>query len=53
MTGFISRLIPNYSTITEPERRLTKQDEIWMWKDEQENSFQTLKDTLISDTIMA
>ena len=53
MTGFISRFIPNYTTITEPLRRLTKQDEIWMWTDKQENSFQTLKDTLTSDTIMA
>ena len=53
MTGFISRFIPNYTTITEPLRRLTKQDEIWMWTDQQENSFQTLKDTLTSDTIMA
>ena len=52
MTGFISHFIPNYSTITEPLCRLTKQDEIWMWTDEQENSFQTLKDTLTSDTIM-
>ena len=53
MTGFVSRFIPNYSTITEPLRRLTKQDETWIWTDEQENSFQTLKDTLTSDTIMA
>ena len=53
MTGFVSCFIPNYSTITEPLHRLTKQDEIWMWTDEQENSFQTLKDTLTSDTIMA
>ena len=53
MTGFVSRFIPNYSTITEPLRRLAKQDEIWMWTDEQETSFQTLKDTLTGDTIMA
>ena len=53
MTGFVSRFIPNYRTITEPIRRLTKQDEIWMWTYEQENSFKTLKDLLTSDTIMA
>lgn len=53
MTGYVSRFIPQYSTITEPLRRLTRQNEAWIWSDEQENAFQTLKDKLTSDTVMS
>ena len=31
MTHYVGRFIPNYSTITEPLRRLTKQDTKWHW----------------------
>ena len=53
MTGYVSRFIPQYSTITKPLQRLTRQNERWIWADEQENVFQTLKDKLTSDTVMA
>lgn len=53
MTGYVSRFIPQYSTLTDPLRRLTRQDQTWIWSDEQEKAFQTLKDSLTSDTIMA
>ena len=53
MTGYVSRFSPQYSTITEPLGRLTRQNERWIWADEQENAFQTLKDKLTSDTVMA
>lgn len=53
MTWYVSRFIPQYSTLTEPLRRLTRQDQTWIWSDEQEKAFQTLKDSLTSDTIMA
>lgn len=53
MVGFVSRFIPNYSSITEPLRRITRTDEPWIWSEEQENAFQTLKETLTSDTVMS
>ncbi|MCG8046730.1 MAG: RNase H-like domain-containing protein [Candidatus Thiodiazotropha endolucinida] len=52
MTGYVSRFIPRYSTLTEPLRRLTRENEKWLWTDEQEGAFQTLKDKLTSDTVM-
>lgn len=52
MTNYVSRFIPHYSTITEPLRRLTKKNVQWQWTHDQANAFQTLKDTLSSDTIM-
>ena len=41
------------STITEPLRKLTKADEPWIWSEQQENAFQTLKNILSSDTVMS
>ena len=52
MTNYVSRFIDNYSTITEPLRRLTKQDQIFEWNSEQENAFDLLKDNLASDKVM-
>ncbi|MCG8094404.1 MAG: DDE-type integrase/transposase/recombinase [Candidatus Thiodiazotropha endolucinida] len=53
MTGYVSRFIPQYSTLTEPLRRLTRQNQTWIWSDEQEQAFQKLKDSLTSDTSIA
>ena len=53
MVGYVSRFIHDYSTITEPLRKLTKSDEPWIWAEEQENAFQTLKNILSSDTVMS
>ena len=53
MTGFVSRFIPQYSTLTDFLRKLTRENETWVWSDEPENSFQTLKDKLTGDTVMA
>ena len=50
---YVSRFIPQYSTLTEPLRKLTGENETWVWSDEQESAFQTLKDKLTSDTVMA
>ena len=52
MTNYVSRFIDNYSTITEPLRRLTKQDQLFEWNSEQENAFSLLKDSLVSDKVM-
>lgn len=53
MTNYVSRFIPNYSTLTEPLRTLTKKHTSWQWTNEQQNAFQKLKDTLSSETVMA
>jgi hypothetical protein len=53
MTNYVGRFIPNYSTITEPLRRLTKQDTKWHWSTEQQRSFEKLKSELTTDRVMA
>ncbi len=53
MTNYCARFIPRYSDITEPLRRLTRQDVEWEWGAEQQSSFQKLKDSLTSEPTLA
>lgn len=52
MTSYCSRFIPDYATVCEPLRRLTRQSEKWDWKDEQQTAFETLKSKLSSETVI-
>ncbi|XP_052806251.1 uncharacterized protein K02A2.6-like [Mya arenaria] len=52
MTAYCSRFIKEYATITEPLRRLTRNETPWSWEREQENAFEKLKQDLSSDTVM-
>ena len=54
MTNYSSRFIPRYATITEPSRRLTRQNtEYWYsWGTEQDAAFEKLKQELSSETVM-
>ncbi|CAC5414198.1 unnamed protein product [Mytilus coruscus] len=53
MTNYVGRFIPEYSTITEPLRRLLKQGVTWTWSSEQQQSFDELKQELMNNRIMA
>jgi hypothetical protein len=52
MTNYVSRFIPDYSTTTEPLRRLTKKNAAWQWNHEQQKAFDKLKNDLSSDIVM-
>ncbi|KAK3084740.1 hypothetical protein FSP39_018188 [Pinctada imbricata] len=52
MTNYSARFIPDYATICEPLRRLTRQDNEWEWGVEQDQAFEKLKSELSSDTII-
>ena len=53
MSNYLSRFIPQYSTITAPLRYLTRQDVQWHWSAEQDSAFNELKRVLTSNTVMA
>lgn len=53
MTSYCSRFIPDYSTVSEPLRRLTRADVSWSWTVEQDVAFNKLKLLLSSDTLIA
>ena len=53
MTQYVSRFIPQYATLTEPLRRLTKQDVPWKWSEVEQQGFTKPKEALTGTKIMA
>ena len=51
--GMTNYFIPRYSTITAPLRKLTKAGVEWEWTKSQQDAFETLKQVLTSDLVMA
>ena len=52
MTRYVSRLICDYATMTEPVRKLTRQDVEWKWS-QTEQVFNNLKQSLTRTPVMA
>ena len=52
MVGFSARLIPNFATIAEPLRAISRQGVPFVWGSEQETSFQELKQQLARATVL-
>lgn len=48
LVNYCSRFIPNFATLTEPLRRLTRRNQPFVFGQEQRTAFQNLKDTLAS-----
>jgi hypothetical protein len=53
MTNYVGPFIPNYSSVTESLRRLTKQGNQWEWAIEHQQSFDKLKNELVADRVMS
>ena len=53
LTGYYRSFIQNYSEIARCLTDLTRDDVKWAWTPQHQKSFETLRDTLISDKVMA
>ena len=53
MVGFSARFIPNFATIAEPLRAISRQGVPFEWGSEQEKAFQKLKQQLASAPVLA
>lgn len=53
MTQYVSRFIPQYATVTEPLRRLTRLEVPWQWNEKEQQAFNQLKDALAGADVMA
>ncbi|XP_020555459.2 uncharacterized protein K02A2.6-like [Oryzias latipes] len=53
MANYCSRFIKDFSSITEPLRKLTRKDATWAWGPDQQIALQKLKDGLTSDTVLS
>ncbi|MCG7866506.1 MAG: hypothetical protein JAY74_09055 [Candidatus Thiodiazotropha taylori] len=52
MTQYVSRYVHQYATLTEPLRRLTRQDVPWSWSRDEQTAFESLKTALSSAQVM-
>ena len=50
LSNYLKRFIPNYSSITHPLRNLLKHEVEFIWTEQCEKSFQTLRHSLTSDS---
>ena len=48
MVSYCNKFIKDYSTISEPIRRLTRKGETFVWGNEQDSAFKKLKDSLVN-----
>ena len=53
MTGYVARFIPNYATITEPLKILTRKDTPWEWSKHQQDALNQLKHHLTQNPVIA
>ena len=53
MVSYCNKFIKDYSTISEPIRRLTRKNQVFVWGKEQDESFNKLKDALVNADTLA
>lgn len=52
LMGYYRKFIKNFSTIAKPLTSLLQNDVVFVWNDEQEDAFQKLKNSLITEPIL-
>lgn len=53
MTGYLSKFIPRYASLTKPLRELTHKDAKFSWGPEEADAFEHLKASISSKDTMA
>ena len=53
LVNYCARFIPNFATLTEPLRKLTRSDTEWVWGKAQQDAFHRLQVILTSDCVVA
>ena len=53
MTGYLSKFIPRYASLTTPLRKLTHKDTKFKWGTEKNEAFEKLKASITSESTMA
>ena len=53
MAAYCSKFIPNFSTLSEPLRKLTVKNAKFCWTKREQNAFDNIKSALTSNTVMA
>ena len=53
LVNYMAKFVHNLATLSEPLRRLTRNNAPWVWNDEQEAAFKRLKEELTNTKLMA
>ena len=53
LVSYCSKFVPQFATICEPMRKLTRRNQSFQWEKEQQDAFETLKNAMISAEVMA
>ena len=53
MTGYLSKFIPRYASLTKPLRELTHKDAMFQWGLKESNAFEKLKESISNEDTMA
>ena len=53
LVSYCSKFLPQFATISEPLRKLTRRNQNFRWEKEQQNGFKTLKSAITSAEVMA
>jgi len=53
MITYSHKFVQNYSTISAPLRKLTKKERPFIWREEQEITFNSLKTKIVKAPVMA
>ena len=53
LVNYCARFIPNFATLAEPLRKLTRSDTEWVWGEIQQDAFDRLREALTSDCVVA
>lgn len=53
IANFVSRFIPNMSSLTAPFRELLKKDVAWVWEDGHQANFEVLREALAKAPVLA
>ena len=51
--GYLSKFLPNLSSVMQPIRKLTEKDTYWQWGKEQEDAFTEVKRLVLTTPILA
>ena len=52
MTGYLSKFVPRYASVTAPLRKLTHKDIKIRWGEEEQNAFDKLKESITNENTM-
>ena len=52
MANYLSKFVPNFSSVTQPLRELLKNDVTWSWSTSHQAAFQRLKELIVSAPVL-